>query len=37
MVQEKVQALKREFEIISMKRKEKIDDYSNFFAEFLQI
>ena len=32
MVQAKVQDLKREFEIISMKRNEKVDDYSNQFA-----
>ena len=32
VVQAKVQALKREFETISMKRNEKIDDYSNRFA-----
>ena len=30
-----VQALKREFETISMKRNEKIDDYSNFFAQIV--
>ena len=33
VVQAKVQALKREFGIISMKRNEKVDDYSNFFAQ----
>ena len=32
VVQAKVQALKREFEIISTKRNEKVDDYSNCFA-----
>ena len=32
VVQAKVQALKREFETISMDRNEKIDDYSNHFA-----
>ena len=32
VLQAKVQALKREFETISMKRNEKIDDYSNRFA-----
>ena len=37
VVQAKVQALKREFETISMKRNEKIDDYSNPFAELLLI
>ena len=31
VVQEKVQALTREFETISMKRNENIDDYSNRF------
>ena len=30
-----VQELKREFEIISMKRNEKIDDYSNRFARIV--
>ena len=35
VVQAKVQALKREFETISMKRNEKIDDYSNHFAQFV--
>ena len=35
VVQEKVQALKREFEIIFMKRNEKIDDYSNRFARIV--
>ena len=35
VVQEKVQALKREFETISMKRNEKIDDYSNRFARIV--
>ena len=32
MVQAKVQALKREIEKTSMKRNEKVDDYSNHFA-----
>ena len=32
MVQAKVQAMKREFNMISMKRNEKVDDYSNQFA-----
>ena len=32
VVQAKVQALKREFETISMQRNEKINDYSNRFA-----
>ena len=32
VVEAKVQALKREFEIISMKRNEKIDDYANRFS-----
>ena len=32
VVQAKVQALKREFETISMKGNEKVDDYSIFFA-----
>ena len=35
VVQGKVQALKREFETISMKRNEKIDDYSNHFARII--
>ena len=35
VVQAKVQALKREFETISMKRNEKIDDYSNLFARIV--
>ena len=35
VVQEKVQALKREFEIISMNRNEKIDDYSNCLARIV--
>ena len=35
VVQAKVQALKMEFEIITMKRNEKIDDYSNFFARMV--
>ena len=35
VVQAKVQALKREFETISMKRNEKIDDYSNRFARIV--
>ena len=34
-VQEKVQALKREFETISMETNEKIDDYSNCFAQIV--
>ena len=33
MVQEKVEALKREFETILMKRNEKVDDYSNQFVQ----
>ena len=33
VVQAKVQALKREFKTISMKRNEKIDDYSTHFAQ----
>ena len=35
VVQAKVQAFKREFEKISMKRNEKIDDYSNSFARIV--
>ena len=35
VVQANVQALKREFETISMKRNEKIDDYSNHFARIV--
>ena len=35
VVQAKLQALKREFETISMKRNEKIDDYSNHFARIV--
>ena len=35
VVQAKVQALKREFETISMKRNEKIDDYSNRFSRIV--
>ena len=35
VVQAKVQALKREFETISMKRNEKIYDYSNHFAQIV--
>ena len=35
MVQEKVQALKREFETISMKRNEKVDVYSNHFSRIV--
>ena len=35
VVQAKVQALKREFEKISMKRNEKIDDYSNWFSQIV--
>ena len=35
VVQAKVQALKREFETISTKRNEKIDDYSNHFARIV--
>ena len=32
MVKAKVQVLKREFETISIKRNENVDDYSNRFA-----
>ena len=32
MVQEKMQAMRREFETISMKRNEKVDEYSNYFV-----
>ena len=32
MVRENVQALKREFETISMKRNEKVDEQPNYFA-----
>ena len=35
MLQAKLQALKREFKTISMKRNEKIDDYSNRFARIV--
>ena len=35
VVQAKVKDLKREFEKISMKRNEKIDDYSNRFARIV--
>ena len=35
VVQAKVQALKREFETISMKRNEQVDDYSNCFAQIV--
>ena len=35
VVQAKVQALKREFEIISMKRNVKVVDYSNQFARIV--
>ena len=35
VVQAKVQALKKEFETISMKRYEKIDDYSKCFARIV--
>ena len=36
-MQAKLQALKREFETISMKRNEKIEDYSNYFAQIVTI
>ena len=36
MVQAEVQALKREFEKICMKRNEKVDDYSNRFARIVK-
>ena len=35
VVHAKVQALKREFEKISLKRNEKIEDYSNHFAQIV--
>ena len=35
MVEAKLQALKREFERISMKRNEWLDEYSNFFARIV--
>ena len=36
VVQAKGQALKREFKTISMKRNEKIDDYSNRFIRIVK-
>ena len=35
VVQEKMHDLKREFETISMKRNEKIENYSNHFARIV--
>ena len=35
MVEAKMQALKREFDIISMKRNEQLDEYSNLFARIV--